>query len=234
MPLVKRPLCYPRKPFTGGTPAPTTPAPPSTRKSLGSIISRTENTVGITYNGWAPIGDLDGYVEFRRKHATTLIEHANIQKIIAKHEEYYRKHPPANKPPKVLQPVLSNVLDEGHPLTGILSRSIADSEIIDIYKKAGYSTCFLDDMTKKLDGQEAARRRADEHLDKVLDRYPGKSTTKKKKISLRTKYAALIKIRNKNHVKADEIEYEESGDNKDVDKDTDKDEGEEKGGNDDM
>ena len=177
---------------------------------------------------------MDEYVKFRRKYATTLSEHANIQKIIAKHEEYYRKHPPMNKPPRVIQPALSNVLGEGHPLAGILSRDIADSEIIDIYKKAGYTTCFLDAMTKKLDGQDAARLRANEHLDKVLDRYPGKSTTKKKKVSLRTKYAALIKTRNKNHVKADEIEHEESGDNKDVDQDNDKDEGEEEGDNDDM
>ncbi len=234
MPLVKRPLCYPRKPFTGGTPAPTIPVPPKTRKSVSSIMDRTETASDIIYNGWRPIDKLDEYVKFRRKRATTLDEHAAIQKIINKHEEYYRKHPSQDKPPKVLQPALSNVLDEGHPLMGILSRDITDSEIIDIYKKAGYTTCFIDDITKKLDGQEAARLCANEHLDKVLDRYPGKSTTKKKKVSLRTKYAALIKTRNKNHVKADEIEHDESGDNKDIDQDTDKDEGEEEGGNDDM
>ena len=201
MSLVKRPLCYPRKPFTGGTPAPKHPIPGG---HLANLLARTCTKVDFVDDSWRPIADLDTHVRACRLRARTLEDHINLQKLINKHEEYYAKNPQTEKPPIIDEPVLSNIVDDDNPLAKVTSRDISDEEIIHIYRAAGYSNDFLNKLQKKFENKRKVATDKDAHLDKVLANYSGKSTTKPKKTKLRARFATMM--RNKNIISLEELE----------------------------
>ena len=214
MSLVKRPLCYPRKPFTGGTPAPKNPVPPGEGR-LSNLLTRIGGEAKMIDNSWRPIADLDNHVRICRLRARTLEDHTKIQKLINRHEEYYAENPRPEKPVVVEEPVLSSVVDDDHPLAKITSRDISDEETITIYQAAGYSEDFLNNLRKKYENKRKIASEKDAYLDKVLANYPGKSTTKPKKTKLRSRFATMM--RNKNVIKLSDLEddkvKEEDGEN---------------------
>lgn len=225
----KRPLCYSRKPFTGGTPKPTgSPAP----RAVGSLLDRVDATVKMVYDDWRPINNLAGYVEIRRKRATTLDEHILIQKIINKHTEYFKAHPKPEEKPNHEEPQLSNVVNAEHPLAALTQRHLSPSETTETYKKAGYSDTFLENLQKKFGAREKLIATNNDYIDKVLVNYPGKSTTKKKKVPIRSRFAVMMK--NKNKIMQEDLEDDEIKDEKkDITKvvDEGRGEGEAVGGN---
>jgi len=214
MSLVKRPLCYPRKPFTGGTPAPKNLVSCG-KGHLSNLLDRTTTETKVVDDSWRPIADLDNHVRVCRLRAKTLIEHIKIHKLINRHEEYYAKNLRSEKPPTIEEPVLSNVVDDDHPLIKVISRDISDDETISIYQAAGYSKDFLEKLRKKFENKCNTMVEKDAYLDKVLANYPGKSTTKPKKAKLRARFATMM--RNKNVIKLSDLEddklKEEDGEN---------------------
>ena len=203
MSLVKRPLCYPRKPFTGGTPVPKNPVPPGEGR-LSKLLARTGGEVEIADDSWRPIADLDNHVRVCRLRARTLEDHIKIQKLINRHEEYYAKNPLRVKPVVAKEPVLSSIMDDDHPLAKVTSRDISDEETINLYQAAGYSKDFLNNLRNKFENKRKIASQKDAYLDKVLANYPGKSTTKPKKTKLRARFATMM--RNKNVIKLSDLE----------------------------
>jgi len=163
---VKRPLCYPRKPFTGGTPAPAKKPVHSGEGHLSKLLGRISFETKIVDNSWRPIFP--------------------------------------EKPAKIEEPVLSNIIDADHPLAKVNSRDISDEETINIYAAAGYSPTFLDELRVKFKTKHEVADENDAYLDKVLANYPGKSTTRPKKTKLRTRLATMS--RNRNQIKLEDLE----------------------------
>lgn len=199
--IPKRPLCYPRKPFTQGTPKPTGPPAP---RVLGALLDRVDATAKVAYDDWRPIADFKNYIEIRKREAKTEEHHKMIDDIIAKHEEYYKNNPKPEEEPKPREPQYSNVIDPNHPLAGLLKKNLTPQETIEIYKNAGYSREFLENLEKAFEEKEKKIAMNNDYIDKVLVNYPGKSTTKKKKVSIRARFAA--KMRNKNIIKEEDLE----------------------------
>jgi len=217
---VKRPLCYPRKPFTGGTPAPKNPVPPG-EGHLSKLLAQISNEAKMVDDAWRPIADLDNHVRVCRLRARTLEDHIKIQKLINRHEEYYANNPRPTVPVRIQEPKLSNIIDGDHPLFKVASRDISEEETINLYAAAGYSEEFLNNLRIKFDNKRKVASQRDEYLDKVLATYPGKSTSKPKKVKLRAKFASLM--RNKNKIKIEDLDQEED---KEVVPEDEKDEGE--------
>lgn len=217
---VKRPLCYPRKPFTGGTPAPRNPVPPG-EGHLSKLMAKISNEAKMADNSWRPIADLDNHVRVCRLRATTLDDHIKIQKLINRHEEYYANNPRPAVPTKIHEPKLSNIIDVDHPLSKAASKDISEEETINLYAAAGYSEEFLNNLRTKFENKRKVASQRDDYLDKVLANYPGKSSSKPKKVKLRAKFASLM--RNKNQIKVEDLGDEE---NKEVVPEDDKDESE--------
>jgi len=208
---VKRPLCYPRKPFTGSTIQPQIPVNKKGDGKLAKLIDNVNGTpYAISYGNWRPIAELDTYIKLRRRHATTLDEHVLIQKLINKHDKYYKRSSTIQQKSRVKEPELSNIIHDNHPLVGVNNRDASHEQIINLYEKAGYSKNFINNLSNKFSAYPREVELKNIHLDNVLQKYSGKTTTKKRKLPIRSRFASLMV--NKNAIKESDIEDDEEND----------------------
>ena len=197
MAINKRPLCYPRTPFKGGTPAPKGDVKAG---RLSTMLNYVDGKIKKYNDPFVPIHDLDRYVSGLRKDGRS---DEYIKEVVEKHEKYYEENPPATCT-KTEEPVISNIIDEFNPLKELLRKDITVEEIIEVYRKAGYSDEFIQRITTKYEKYKDAVESANEYLDTVMSMYSGKPPARKKKVSVRARMTTMY--RNKNLIKAEDVD----------------------------
>ena len=191
MAINKRPNCYPRTPYKGGTQVPAVGEP----GRLSKLISSIDGVVKKHEDPFVPFYDINIYIEGLRKDGRS---DEYIESVIEKQEAHYTNNP-IKSGRKHVEPIISNIIDDSNPLNGLHKKNITFKEIIEIYKNAGYSDTFIDRIIAKREKYLATIESTNEYIDEVLSRYSGKPPARKKKIELRGRMATMYK--NKNVIK---------------------------------
>jgi hypothetical protein len=224
----KRPLCY-------GRPRRSSIPPPVIKSYEGSgrineILSRVNRVPKNTRDEWRPVYDFDGYI-----HSLRINNHPKdrIDAIIARHEEYYRDNPPSNDtPPQKVSirfpydtiehvKVETIVNSDGHvsvnmscPFENFYSEK-DPKKIIAMYEKSGFSEEQLCVLRNKFTLAENKWVIASKHLEEVMSRYSGKSSTRAKRKTLRsrftTKKSAVIKAMEQEYSTVPDPEEDDNG-----------------------
>lgn len=223
----KRPLCYGRPPRRSSIP------PPPVNEGSGrinEILSRVNRIPKNIRDEWRPVYDFDGYI-----HTLRINNHPKdiIDAIIARHEEYYRDNPPSNDtPPQKVSirfpydtiehvKVETIVNSDGHvsvnmscPFENFYSEK-DPKKIIAMYEKSGFSEEQLCVLRNKFTLAENKWVIASKHLEEVMSRYSGKSSTRAKRKTLRsrftTKKSAVIKAMEQEYSTAPDPEEDDKG-----------------------
>ena len=210
-----------------------------------------------TENDWRPVSNLDRYL-----YGLRVSNHPQhfIDEIIKKHEEYYLKNPvpsgSGRKKVSVRFPYesidhvkIETVVEESGkvsvntsiPFENFLNEKNPE-KIIEMYRNSGFTDVQIMVLEKMFQRKRLNGIKASEHLDQVMGRYQGKSSSRTKKKSIRARFAtkksAVVKAMEQEYMKTpeedegsgevsdDEGEEPDTGDHKD-DNDDDQDGNEE-------
>jgi len=208
----KRPLCWIRR-QNGEKPQP--PRVPLAGVVKGGRLSKilesaSSTTIVKPRNTWRPIQNYESHLRLLKAHG---LDDENIDKIRERHIKYYEQNPPVEpKPlPDYSIPFTGCVGDETVVKTitnedGTVSRTTIPNpfikfydssntldDYIDMYTRAGCSDDLINTVRQKFGQRARVVEEASEHFERVMSRYSGKSTTKKKTASLRSRFSKQLK-----------------------------------------
>lgn len=217
----KRPLCWVRRQSDEKIPRPSrilssTPDDCRLSQILNKLKSRT-----IRYeNEWRPVSDYENYLRILQMNG---VDDEHIEKIRKQHIQYYEKNP--IKEPEPLpdysipfKPSTDGEIamsmttsDDGmvsiriieNPFKNFYDRSNTMEDYIEMYTKAGCSRALIERIRRNFEEKDHAQEEASRHFERVMSRYSGKSTTKVKKTSLRSRFAKSLK---NTIIKAEDLE----------------------------
>lgn len=216
----KRPLCYTRRRsrenHTEITPVPDTVKGGVLTGLLNSIKNPLKKSVR---DEWVPILNYEYHLQLLKKDGCT-DEH--LDKIRARHVKYYNEHPPMKAKPRAdysipFKPTIENdvamslrvggndtvsikILE--NPFKNFYNESNTVDDYLEMYTKAGCSDDFISLLKHKFNDRADRHARSSAHMDRVMSRYSGKSSTKVKKITLRSRFAKQMKT---TAIKAEEV-----------------------------
>lgn len=216
----KRPLCWVRRQNGEKLPPPRVPPGGVKNGRLSQILSKINDPVIRIVDTWRPI---DGYENYLRVLKLNDYDDETIEKIRTRHIKYYENNPPKEiKPlPDYSIPFLVSVDSEVAACMKAVDRDTVSTTIIentfknfynksntvddyvDMYTKAGCSDALIERVRRKFEERDHIHEEACKHYDRVMSRYSGKSTTKVKKSSLRSRFARSMK---KTVIKAEDLE----------------------------
>lgn len=215
MAISKRPICYAARVAQRAMNTPSKPPPtpiPEKNGRLDALLGKIKPEPNEFVDpDWRPIADLDNYVSYRRARATTIDEHVKIVKLINKHTKYYEENPVKEEVPstRFIIPVRDSVSDVSgrmtpDPFATFMNKENTVDDYVEIYTKAGCSEDFIKRIRDAMANRGEDGRMRTEFLDKVLSKYSGKTTVKKKHVHIRNKFASLTK--SKADIKEEDIE----------------------------
>lgn len=217
----KRPLCWVRRQNGEKLPPPRVPAPGSVKEGrLSQILSKINDPVICIVDTWRPI---DGYENYLRFLKLNDYDDETIEKIRTRHIKYYEENP--EKEPEPLPDysipfkpstdsetaMCMTTRDDNtisikiieNPFRNFYDKSNTLEDYIEMYTRAGCSEALIERIRRKFEEKERIQEEASCHFECVMARYSGKSSTKPKKISLRSRFARSMK---KAVIKAEDLE----------------------------
>ena len=208
----KRPLCWIRR-QNGEKPQP--PRVPLVGVVKGGRLSKILESASSTTtiqprDTWSPILNYESHLSLLKAQG---VDDENIDKIRARHIKYYEKNPLVeHKPlPDYSIPFTGCVDDETvvktttnedgtvskttieNPFINFYNSSNTLDDYVDMYTKAGCSDDLINTVRQKFGQRARVVEEASVHFDRVMSRYSGKSTTKKKKATLRSRFSKQLK-----------------------------------------
>jgi len=207
----KRPLCWVRRQNGEKLPPPHVPPSGSVKDGrLSQILSKLNDPVIKPRDTWKPVDDYENYLRDLKLNGH---DEEIIEKIRARHIKYYEENP--QKEPEPLPdysiPFKASTDSETamcmttrddntiyiriieNPFRNFYDKSNTSDDYIDMYTRAGCSDALIKRIRRKFEEKERVQEEASKHYDRVMARYSGKSTTKTKKTSLRSRFARSMK-----------------------------------------
>ena len=220
VPLTKRPLCWVNRLVRRVSPPILTSAN-RPKGILSSVLGKVDDTTAanITRSTFVPIS---GYKEHLRILAQSGHPQEIIDSIRLRHEEYYETHCDITKPLPVPPPVptypddivISSLTDKDGKTYTVervpfknFNASTNPRYSVEMYREYGWNKGQMKELDRKINQWEASIDSRDARLEEVMGNYSGKPPAKKKKISIRTRFAkqrvVAIKLDELNDTKED-------------------------------
>ena len=208
----KRPICWVRRQNGEKLPPPRVPPPGGVKDGrLSSILSAITNKTVKTYDTWRPVDDYENYLRVLKLNGH---DDETIEKIRARHIKYHEENPPKEPEPLPDYSIPFKASTDGetamcmttrgdntisiriieNPFRNFYDKSNTPEDYIEMYTKAGCSDAMIERIRRKFEEKERVQVEASKHYDRVMARYSGKSTTKTKKTSLRSRFARSMKF----------------------------------------
>lgn len=208
----KRPLCWVRRQNGEKLPAPRTPPPGSVKNGrLSKLLESAKDQTVRVEDTWRPVADYENYLRVLKMGG---FSDDQIEKIRERHVRYYEENPP--KDPEPLPdysiPFEVSVDDETvttssgvieNPFKNFYDEKNTVEDYVNMYTKAGCSDALIERVRRRFEEKERICEEASRHFDRVMSRYSGKSSTKAKKTSLRSRFARTMKSA---AIKAEDLE----------------------------
>lgn len=207
----KRPLCWVRRQNGEKLPPPRVPSSGSVKDGrLSQILSKLNDPVIKPQDTWKPVDDYENYLRVLKLNGH---DEETIEKIRARHIKYYEENPPQEPEPlpDYSIPFKPSIDDETamcmtmrddntisiriieNPFRNFYDKSNTSDDYIEMYTRAGCSDALIERIRRKFEEKERVQEEASRHFERVMARYSGKSSTKPKKTSLRSRFARSMK-----------------------------------------
>lgn len=209
----KRPLCWVRRQNGEKLATPRTPPPGSVKSGrLSKLLERAKDQSARVQDTWRPVADYENYLRFLKISG---FDEDHIEKIKEKHIKYYKKNRPKKPEPLPNYSIPFNVSVDDETVTtssGVIENPFKNfydqnntvEDYVNMYTKAGCSYALIERVRRRFEEKERVCEEASEHFNRVMSRYSGKSSTKAKKTSLRTRFARMMK--KSTAIKAEDLE----------------------------
>ena len=216
----KRPICWVNRNKNTGRRrnSPPTITPPSKPGFLSCLLKkcRKGDEIVISRDEFRPIINYKEHIRILEMHGHP---QECIDDIRQKHEDYYDSRCkvsipvpkiPGRKPSYTDEIVISSLTDKDGKTYTVervpfrnFNKTKNPHDTVEMYREYGWTEEQIEDLRNTITDWENSIEVRNKHFESVMGKYSGKSTAKKKKKAIRTRFAA----KKNNFIKKEEIDF---------------------------